>query len=156
MPFANVELPSVFLTRRVGSVTPEETAAMVQRLRKVLSEASSPCIVVYDAGHDPSGRPDARSRQHFATLFADEDGLLRKRCSGIDCAFPSPLSRGVLTAVLWVKSPPIGTHVHANCRDAVRAAVARAGSKADVDGLVKALDDASAAVRAESKAARTA
>lgn len=147
MPFAIIEEPPVFLARRVGVVSPEHVSAMLERLRLVLSEATSPCAAVYDAGPDPSGRPDARARQMFAAFFTEHGALLRKRCVAVHCAFPTALSRGVLTAIFWLKSPPIDVQVHASCEEAVRAAAQSTRSKADVRDLVRRLDGAAASLQ---------
>ena len=142
MPFVYVERSNLFLTRRVGLAGAEEMGEMLHRLRQKLVESHRPCFGVYDAGTDPRGRPDARARQVSATWFTDNEMLLEAQLKSVDFAFPNPLSRGVLTAVLWLKKPPFETHTHATTEEAIRAMLKRAGSKEEAGKLLGELEAA--------------
>lgn len=146
MPFVYVERSNLFLTRRVGLAGAEEMGEMLARLRQKLVESNRPCYGVYDAGTDPRGRPDARARQLSATWFAENEMLLEAQLKAVDFAFPNPLSRGVLTAVLWLRKPSFDTHVHATSEEAIRAMLKRAGSKEDAARLERELAEAEKAL----------
>ncbi|MGE3669284.1 MAG: hypothetical protein AB7K71_06470, partial [Polyangiaceae bacterium] len=63
MPFVILEKPPVFVARRVGFVSPEDMGDMLESARRVLAARDQPGVLIYDAGSDSAGRPDARSRR---------------------------------------------------------------------------------------------
>jgi hypothetical protein len=144
LPFKIVERPPIYVARRVGVASPSDMAHMLDRAHASLVAASAlhRCALVYDAGNDPAGRPDARARQLSAAWIAQHERLLIERCAGWDFAFPNPLSRGVLTAILWLKAPPFETRIHGSCAEALASAARRVHGPVDVPSLLEALDAA--------------
>jgi hypothetical protein len=142
VPFKIVERPPIFVVRRVGVASPADMAFMLERARVTLADSPRPCVLVYDAGRDPSGRPDARSRQLTAEWMKANEALLRERCAGCDFAFPNPLSRGVLTAILWLRSPPFEARLHGSCAEALASAARKSRAPLDIQGLIRELGDA--------------
>lgn len=139
MPFVILEKPPLFVARRAGFVSPEDMGAMLESARKVLTASSQPGVLVYDAGSDSAGRPDARSRRLTAAWMEQHEALLQQRCAGVDFAFPNAVSRGVLTAIFWLRAPPFPTGVHTSCRAAVENALRRVKSRLDLDAVLAEL-----------------
>jgi len=139
VPFAIVEKPPVFVARRIGFAMPEEMAHMLARALHVLAVSETQAALVYDAGDDAAGRPDARSRRLTADWMAEHEALLRTRCAGVDFAFPTALSRGVLTAIFWLKAPPFPVSVHTSCRAALESAARRVQADTNVEALLEEL-----------------
>ncbi len=140
MPFVILQKPPVFIARRVGFVSPEDMSDMLERARIVLATSDEPGVLVYDAGVDAVGRPDARSRRLTAAWMEKHEALLQQRCAGVDFAFPNAVSRGVLTAIFWLKAPPFPTGVHNSGRAAVDNALRRIRSKLSPDDLLAELN----------------
>lgn len=140
MPFVIVERPPVFVARRVGFAIPDEMAHMLGRAHHVLVVSKTPAVLIYDAGADAVGRPDARSRRLTADWMTEHESLLRARCAGVDFAFPSALSRGVLTAIFWLKAPPFPVSVHTSCRAALESAARRVQTDSDLEAILAELD----------------
>ncbi|MCA9642378.1 MAG: hypothetical protein H6718_16665 [Polyangiaceae bacterium] len=141
MPFVILEKPPVFIARRVGFVSPDDMAEMLESARSVLAARDEPGVLIYDAGSDSAGRPDARSRRLTAAWMDKHEALLKKRCAGVDFAFPNAVSRGVLTAIFWLRSPPFPTGVHHSSRAAIENALRRIDSKLNPDDLLAELDE---------------
>lgn len=114
---------------------------LVQRVHRILLDGSQPKALVYDAGKDPRGRPDAGARQVAAKFLREERALLTERCLGVDFSFASAMSRGVLTAIVWLQPPPMEIGVHADSLLAVRAAIDRLGpSRLEPHAILHELD----------------
>ncbi len=122
----------VVVARRTGSMNAEHMRAMMGDFRRALEAAGEKIALVYDAGSSAAGRPDAASRRVAADWFREQHDLLVQCCAGFDFAFPSPISRGVLTAIFWVQKPPVPTAVHGHVLDAVAMAAERVGRR-DID-----------------------
>ncbi|MCA9630122.1 MAG: hypothetical protein KC766_20765 [Myxococcales bacterium] len=140
MSFVILEKPPVFVARRVGFVSPEDMSDMLERARTVLAVSDTPGVLVYDAGEDSAGRPDARSRRLTAAWMERNESLLQQRCAGVDFAFPNAVSRGVLTAIFWLKAPPFPTGVHNSSRAAIENALKRIRSKLSPDDVLSDLE----------------
>lgn len=123
MAFLILDQAPVFLARRVGFTRLEDMQRMLDRAHACLTQG--PGVLVYDSGAEPAGRPDARARQLTAEWMSEHEAFLLERCLGVDFSFPTPLSRGVLTAIFWLKAPPFPHRVHPTCRAALRSALAR-------------------------------
>lgn len=136
----------VVVARRVGALDAAEMRQMLGELTRRLRAADGKLALVYDADQSAAGRPDAASRQVAAEWLHTEAGLLVRRCAGIDFSFPSPLSRGVLTAIFWITRPPVPVQVHETSRAAIGSAIARIGRQGDLDAdeIVRALGTPSA------------
>jgi hypothetical protein len=123
----------ILVVRRVGPMT----AAAMSRLRgdanEHLRRANEKISIVYDVHPVAAGAPDAAARKVVADWWTQDAELLRRRCCSIEFAFPSAISRGVLTAILWIASPPIPTGVHATPRLAIQAAIDRTGQRIRLD-----------------------
>ena len=113
---------------------------MLESARRVLAARDQPGVLIYDAGSDSAGRPDARSRRLTAAWMDQHEALLQKRCAGVDFAFPNAVSRGVLTAIFWLRAPPFATGVHHSARAAIESALSRIDSKLSPDDLLAELD----------------
>lgn len=121
------------VARRIDVLGAEDMRQMLGDLARRLRGSPEKMAVVYDAGTNVSGRPDAATRQVAATWLRDEEALLVRRCAGLDFAFPSPVSRGVLTAIFWIARPPVPVQVHDSARSAISSAVARVGRQGKID-----------------------
>jgi hypothetical protein len=150
MAYVNLDaFHPLVITRRVGIADAAAVRAMLDWVEGQVRRASTKVALVYDAGHDPVGRPDARARQVGGEWFRSHATLLRERCAGLDLSFPSPLSRGAMTAVFWIATPPVPYAMHGSCEAAVRSAIARLGSvDFQANGVVAALNAAERATRA--------
>jgi hypothetical protein len=128
VPYVTLEtFHPLLVTRRVGLAEPADVGAMLRWVDRHLVRAEGKIAFVYDAGTDPNGRPDAKARRMGGEWFAARRDLLQRACAGIDFAFPSPLSRGALTAVFWITAPPIPCGLHASLDAAVTQAIGRLG-----------------------------
>lgn len=116
----------VLVLRRTGPVDVEAASHLRDSVNRHLRASSVPVSVVYDVVPGARGAPDAAVRKVLGEWMNAEDALLRRRCASVEFAFPSAVSRGVLTAILWMGDPPMPTGVHGTARAAVEAALRRA------------------------------
>lgn len=123
----------VIVVRRMGLLDAAGMRQMLGELTRCLRAADDKIALVYEANASVAGSPPPAARQVAGEWFRDEEGLLARRCAGIDFAFASPLSRGVLSAVLWIARPPVPVQVHDTSLAAVTAAIARVGKQGQLD-----------------------
>lgn len=114
-----------YVLRRVGAIRSAEMAAMTQDMLTHIENSPEKTVWVYDSGPNPEGRPDAASRQLVADWFRRHDTTLRERVVGFDFSFPSAISRGVLTAILWVAPMPVPITMHESLRRAITSGLSR-------------------------------
>ena len=98
-----------------------------------------PVLVMRRVG--PIGGPAMLTRKLIADWMTDEAAMLKRQCASIEFAFPSTISRGVLTAILWMASAPMPTGVHATSRAAIEAALGRTGRPVEeASTILRAID----------------
>jgi hypothetical protein len=129
----------VLVMRRVGPIGGPAMLTFREHVNDRLRRSSVPVSLVYDVLPNAPGAPDAAARKLIADWMTDEAPMLRRQCASIEFAFPSTVSRGVLTAILWMASPPMPTGVHGTPLAAIEAALGRTG---------RPLDEASTILRA--------
>jgi hypothetical protein len=117
----------MLIARRIGIADAPAVEAMLGWVDQRLLHSDLKLGLVYDAGEDPNGRPDARARQLAADWLRARERDLRKRCAGIDFSFPSPLSRGAMIAVFWIAKPPVPYIMHGSANAAIRGSIERLG-----------------------------
>lgn len=120
--------PPIFAMRRVGFISAAEMAKMLGLAKNFLEETSQRGTLVYDAGLNVVGRPDSAVREVVSQWMQTNAEFLNERCHALDFASPNALSRGVLSAIFWLKPPPFEVLMHADCRSAVSRAAERTGS----------------------------
>lgn len=113
---------------------------MLESARRFCADSIKPVSFVYDGGPTSEGRVDAASRQLGAQWVSDNEELLRARCLGMDFAIDNPLSRGALTAVLWLRSPPVEVKVHPDLLAAVTSGIGRLSSSLDPKKVVEEVE----------------
>lgn len=140
MPYLTIDthLP-LLVARRIGAADAISVTSMLTWVGAQLRSNERKLTFVYDAGETPGGLPDAHARRACGQWLAAHRSLLRERMLGLDFAFASPVSRGALTAVLWIAQPPVPWVMHGSLDAAVRCAIDRAGAKLDVDEVVRDL-----------------
>ena len=114
--------PRMLLARRVGDVTGPEMQWFLDYIRVAMERAEEPIALLWDAGVNPKGRPDADARKRAGDFLRDQAGLFRSKATGMDFVFRNRVSRGILTAILWMAPPPIICRVHASLDAATQAA----------------------------------
>lgn len=142
MSLVVMEHPPFFVFRRVGAARAEDFEVALERLRALLASSPQRCIAIYDAGEDPTGSPDGHARRACAEWIARNEPLLRSKLIGLEFAAKSPLSRGVLTAIFWMRKPPFETYFHSNVRAAIADAAQRCRSAIAPPELLVELDEA--------------
>lgn len=127
-PYITLKYPSLFVIRRIGHSTLPAFQKILDAARDFCAASGGPVAIIYDGGSNAEGRVDAASRQAAAHWLSENEELLRARCSGIDFVISNPLSRGALTAVLWLRSPPFDIKSHSDLPAAVESALSRIAS----------------------------
>ncbi|UJR86279.1 hypothetical protein [Sandaracinus amylolyticus] len=140
----------VLVSRRVGPMNAESMTSLRNDVNARMRASNEKIALVYDALPSAAGPPDAAARKVVADWWREDRELLVRRCASIEFSLPSAVSRGVLTAILWIATPPIPTGVHSDSRTAVEAAIERAGRRGKIEPLsvLKALDALSTSARA--------
>ncbi len=114
------------VVRFVGLLTDEDFRAYLERAEAVRSRG--PNAAILDATH--AGYLPARQRRMQAEWMKRHREMLRRNSLGSAFVVPSPLIRGVLTAILWIADMP-GPHVvvetYAEAEEWVRAKLDAAG-----------------------------
>lgn len=129
----------LIVARRAGAADAASITTMLAWVRGQLLASDRKVVYLYDAGEAPGGLPDAAARRAAGEWLRRHGALLREKCAGMDFALAAPVSRGALTAVLWIAPPTIPWAVHATLTDAVKSAVSRTGAKLDADAIVRDL-----------------
>ncbi|NLE47203.1 MAG: hypothetical protein GX614_02250 [Sandaracinaceae bacterium] len=149
MGFVYVERPNLLIARRVGEVGEVEMADFLERSRHICEQAGVRAAIVYDAGRTPDGRPNSKARSYAAHWLNEHAHLLQRKCAGMDFVFPTPLSRGILTAITWIRPLPMASRVHERCDTAVQSALDRIGARFPVGEILREIDALEAAHRAD-------
>lgn len=131
----------VLVMRRVGPIGGPAMLTFRAQVNDRLRSSPVPVALVYDVLPNAAGAPDAAARKMVADWMTDEAPMLRVKCASIEFAFPSTVSRGVLTAILWMASPPMVTGVHPTPLAAIEAALARTGgAREEASTILRAVD----------------
>lgn len=139
-PYLLIEFQSLLVIRRVGPSSRDTFAEMLERARQFCASSVRPISYVYDGGPSAEGHVDAASRQYAAKWVSENEALLRARCKGMDFAISNPISRGALTAVLWLRSPPVDVKVHADLLAATKAGIERLSLNLDPAQVVREVE----------------
>jgi hypothetical protein len=129
----------ILAVRRIGTADGAAVSEMLMWVDVHMRATDRPLGLVYDAGTNPVGRPDARARHIGGEWLRARQRELVQRCAGIDFAFPSALSRGAITAVFWIATPPVPYRIHGSSLEAVRQSAQRCGLAIDPNKVVAAL-----------------
>lgn len=151
MGFIYIERPNLLIARRVGEVGEREMADFLERCRIACEEVGVRTAFIYDAGNTPDGRPDSKARSVAAHWLNENALLLQRKCAGMDFVFPTALSRGILTAITWIRPLPMASRVHESFEAAVQCSLDRIGSRFPVGELVREADGLEAEYRREIK-----
>ncbi len=112
----------ILLARRVGDVTGPEMGWYLDAIERAMEEAEQPIALLWDAGVNPKGRPDAEARKLAGDFLRTRAELFRAKSTGMDFVFRNRVSRGILTAILWMAPPPVICRVHPTLDLALEAA----------------------------------
>lgn len=140
MGFIYVERPNLLIARRVGQVGEREMREFLEKARIVCESAGVRAAIIYDAGLTPDGRPDSRARSAAAHWLNEHALLLQRKCAGMDFVFPTSLSRGILTAITWIRPLPMASRVHERFEDAVESALERIGARLPISDIIREAD----------------
>lgn len=137
MPYLTIDdhLP-LLVVRRVGSADAKSVSSMLDWTGQHLDHAERKLGWLYDAGESPGGLPDAPARRAAGEWITRNRRRLEVHCTGLDFALASPLSRGALTAVVWIAKPPVPWAMHATLATALDAALDRLGRPSHLDAKV--------------------
>jgi hypothetical protein len=131
----------VLVMRRVGPIGGPAMLLFREQVNERLRRSPVPVSIVYDVLPNAAGAPDAAARKLIADWMTEEAPMLRVKCASIEFAFPSTISRGVLTAILWMASPPMPTGVHGTPLTAIEAALGRtSGAREEASSILRATD----------------
>ncbi len=141
--------PNLVVARRVGIADVSAVRTMLARVDGLIFDSqqrSARSALVYDAGTKTGGEPDAQARRVGGEWFKRRRRELLQGCAGFDFAFPSSLSRGALTAVFWIASPPVPYAIHEASLAAIQSAIARLGPETRIEAasVLAALDQLAA------------
>lgn len=139
-PYITLKYPSLFVIRRVGISTLPAFRQILNAAREFCAASNQPIAIIFDGGASAEGRADAASRQAAAEWLDENDALLRARIAGIDFVISNPLSRGALTAVLWLRSPPFDIKSHSDLQTAVESALSRISSPLSAAKIVEEVE----------------
>ncbi len=119
------EFDPLVVVHRHAPAYPLGTATMLATVDRLLSEAIDRhrrLALIYDAANiDPIG---GSTRRLLGEWLRDPHGLLARGATSLDLVHRSPLTRGVLEAVLWLRKPPVRGLVHERREQAVESALA--------------------------------
>jgi hypothetical protein len=107
-------------------LTDDIVAAILRFLEGRLGQGSAYAIVFDLSG---SGTPNALQRQLLATHMRTNKGSIERWVRGVAMVAPSPLVRGVLTAIFWLEAPPVPHQVFATAKEAIAWASSQGRSK---------------------------
>lgn len=74
-------------------------------------DRGDPYVLVFDLSH--VGLPTARQRQAMAAHMRDNRDKIRRRVRAIGVVAPSPVLRGLVTAVFWMEPPTVPHQIFA-------------------------------------------
>lgn len=126
-----------------GRLTPEEFAAYHAALlarMNVCAGSGTRFIVLGDA--TTATPPDSATRRRLAAFMTEHEEVARRTVIASLWTMPSPLQRGVLAAVAWLRRPPIRIDAFATVPEMERRsdellAAFRADEIAELDRLVR-------------------
>jgi hypothetical protein len=98
-----------------AELTDEALASLLQGLEACLARGS-PYVLIFDLSH--SGVPNAVQRAALATHIRKNKSRSQRWVQGIAVIAPSPLVRGMLTAILWLETLAVPHEVFATSIEA--------------------------------------
>jgi hypothetical protein len=125
--------PHLVIARRVGHADEAAVSDLLARVDEHIHDTDKRSALVYDAGTNPEGQPNARARRIGGEWFKRRRRDLERVAVGFDFAFPSSISRGALTAVFWIAGPPVPYAIHDSSLAAIRSAIGRLGDEGRTD-----------------------
>jgi len=93
----------------------EIVSSILRDLERCLMRGS-PYVLVFDLSH--GGTPNPVQRASMASHMRKNRPRIERSVLAIAVVAPSPLVRGVLTAIFWVEPPPVAHQVFASASEA--------------------------------------
>lgn len=109
--------PVFVITQQVEQVTDAERyASLVEADRILDARPGRYCLVLNNCA---AGPVPASQRKMIAEHMSEHSARARARCRSTAFVFDSPVMRGVLTAIFWMRKPEVETRVFADVKRAV-------------------------------------
>ena len=129
----DASLSPIFITTSVAGVSDDEWRQHYQDLSRQVLQRSQPYAFVVDAT-DAEGRPSATQRRLQVEWIRANAQTIKTFCRGGAFVLPSPVVRGIVTAIHWLSPPPYPFAIFAKKTEAIAWCRAKLADGANVVG----------------------
>ena len=109
--------PAVVTTVPSGDIADEDMHQANRDFLEIIKARRAEYVTVTDLRS--GGRVTPKQRAIITNFMADHDYILGRYCVGAAMIFDSAVMRGMLTAILWLRTPEYPTKVFATSEEAI-------------------------------------
>lgn len=110
--------PVLVISRLSAEISDEAMLASMAASDRIIDERNSVFSVVLD--NRLAGGMNAKQRKMIAEHAAKRAEFSKRMCKGTAFVFESPVMRGILTAIFWLRPADVPTRVFADLGEAVQ------------------------------------